>query len=155
MSGPTVLDFLVGRGVDAPRLVALRSTAGVALMAVSVLASAVGFLAASAVNVAVPAIGRDLGSHVSGLQWVLTGYLVTFAALLLLSGALADRFGRRRVLATGLVVMLVGSVLCAVAPTVGALIGARIIQGAGGAMVVPSSLALLDGTLRASDRMSP
>jgi EmrB/QacA subfamily drug resistance transporter len=124
----------------------------VALIAATVLASSVGFLAASVVNVAIPAIGRDLGSQVSGLQWVLTGYLVTVAALLLLSGALADRLGRRRVMAAGLVVMLVGSVLCAVAPTVGALIGARIIQGAGGAMVVPSSLALLDGTLRAKDR---
>jgi len=137
----------------APEPVALRSAAGVALIATTVLASAVGFLAASVVTVALPAIGRDLGSGVGGLQWVLTGYLVTVAALLLLSGALADRLGRRRVLAGGLLVMLCGSVLCAVAPTVGALIGARVIQGAGGAMLVPSSLALLDGTLRASDRV--
>jgi EmrB/QacA subfamily drug resistance transporter len=74
------------------------------------------------------------------------------AALLLLSGALADRFGRRRLLAVGLMVMLGGSVLCSVAPSVGALIGARIIQGLGASMVVPSSLALLNGTLRVSDR---
>lgn len=66
------------------------------------LASSVGFLAASVVNVAIPAIGRDMGSGVSGLQWVLTGYLVTVVALLPLSGALADRLGRRRVLAAGL-----------------------------------------------------
>jgi MFS family permease len=133
--------------------VALRSSAGVALIATTVLASAVGFLAASVVNVAIPAIGRDLGSGVSGLNWVLTGYLVTVVALLPLSGALADRLGRRRVVAAGLVVMLVGSALCAVAPTLATLIAARITQGAGGAMLVPSSLALLVGTLRASDRV--
>jgi MFS family permease len=77
---------------------------------------------------------------------------LTVAALLLLSGALVDRFERRRVLMLGLHVMLVASVLCAVAPSVGALIAARVIQGVGAAMVVPSSLALLNGTLRISDR---
>ena len=133
-------------------LVALRSTTGVALIAATVLASMVGFLDAYVVNVAVPAIGRDLGASVTTLQWSLTAYLVTVAALLLVSGALADRFGRRRLLVTGLLVMLVSSVLCAVAPSVGALIAARVAQGVGGALVVPSSLALLNGTLRVSDR---
>jgi EmrB/QacA subfamily drug resistance transporter len=143
--------------LDAPAeggatLVALRSRAGVALIATTVLASMVGFLDASVVNVAVPAIARDLGASVSAVQWTLTGYLVTVAALLLLSGALADRFGRRRVLAAGLGVMLVASVLCSLAPSVGALIAARVAQGAGAALVVPSSLALLNGTLRVADR---
>jgi EmrB/QacA subfamily drug resistance transporter len=138
--------------VDRRPLVALSSAAGIALIAATALASMVGFLDAYVVNVAVPAIGRDLGASVATLQWALTGYLVTVAALLLLSGALADRFGRRRVLATGLLVMLVASILCAVAPTVGVLIAARLVQGAGGALVVPSSLALLNGTLRVCDR---
>jgi EmrB/QacA subfamily drug resistance transporter len=133
-------------------LVALRSREGVALIATTVLASMVGFLDASVVNVAVPAIGRDLGAGVSAVQWTLTGYLVTVAALLLLSGALADRFGRRRVLAAGLAVMLGASVLCTLAPSIGALIAARVVQGVGAAMVVPSSLALLNGTLQVDDR---
>jgi EmrB/QacA subfamily drug resistance transporter len=133
-------------------LIALRSATGAALIATTVLASMVGFLDAYVINVAVPAIGRDLGASVATLQWSLTGYLVAVAALLLLSGALADRFGRRRLLATGLVVMLVASVLCAIAPSVGALIAARVAQGVGGALVVPSSLALLNGTLRVADR---
>jgi MFS family permease len=133
-------------------LVALRSRAGAAVIATTVLASMVGFLDASVVNVAVPAIQRDLGASVSAVQWTLTGYLVAVAALLLLSGALADRFGRGRVLAAGLGVMLVASVLCAVAPSVGTLIAARVVQGAGAALVVPSSLALLNGTLRVDDR---
>ncbi|GAA0230325.1 MFS transporter [Actinomadura nitritigenes] len=132
--------------------VRLRTTAGTALIAATVLASMVGFLDAYMINVAVPAIGRDLHASVGELQWVLTGYLITVAALLLLAGALADRFGRRRVLVAGLLVMLVASVCCAAAPTAPALIAARLVQGAGGALVVPSSLALLNGTLRAADR---
>jgi EmrB/QacA subfamily drug resistance transporter len=130
----------------------LRSPAGVALIAATVLASAVGFLDAYMINVAVPAIGADLHASVSQLQWVLTGYLITVASLLLLSGALADHFGRRRVLIAGLLVMLVASLCCALAPNPALLIAARLVQGVGGALVVPSSLALLNGTLRPEDR---
>src|SRR4051812_38285358 len=132
--------------------VALRSAAGITLIVATVLASTVGFYDAFVVNVTVPAISRDLGAGVATLQWVLSGYLVTVAALLVVSGAFADRFGRRRVLITGLLVMLVGSVLCAIAPSGGSLIAARVVQGVGGALVVPSSLALLNGTLRVADR---
>jgi len=132
--------------------VELRSRAGGALIAATVLASMVGFIDAYMVNVAVPSISRDLHAGVSELQWVLTGYLITVAALLLLAGALADHFGWRRILVAGLLVMLVASLCCAAAPNVGALIAARVVQGAGGALVVPSSLALLNGTLRPVDR---
>lgn len=130
----------------------LRSPTGVALVAATVLASTVGFLDAYMVNVAVPAIGRDLHAGVAQLQWVLTGYLVTVASLLLLAGAFADHFGRGRVLVTGLVIMLIASVACAAAPNAATLIVARLVQGVGGALVVPSSLALLNGTLTATDR---
>jgi EmrB/QacA subfamily drug resistance transporter len=142
------------RGDRAPSagLVALRSATGAALIAATVLATLVSIVDASVVNVAVPAIGRELRASVTTLQWTLTSYLVTVASLLLLSGALADRFGRRRVLAAGLVVTLVASVLCAIAPSVGTLIAARVVQGAGAALVVPTSLALLNGTLRMPDR---
>ena len=100
-------------------LVALRSATGIALIAATVLASAVGSLDANVIKVAVPAIGQDLHASVATLQWTLTSYLLVVAALLLLSGALGDRFGLRRVLTVGLLVMLVSSVLCAVAPSVG------------------------------------
>jgi len=133
-------------------LLALRSPAGRALIAATVLASMVGFLDAYMINVAVPAIGHDLDASVSELQWVLTGYLITVAALLLLAGALADHFGPRRILVVGLLVMLVASLCCAVAPSAATLIAARLVQGVGGAFVVPSSLALLNGTLRGPDR---
>jgi EmrB/QacA subfamily drug resistance transporter len=132
--------------------VPLRSARGVALIAATVLASMAGFLDASVVNVAVPAIARDLGTSLVALQWTVTGYLLTAAALLLVAGALADRYGRRRVLVAGLAVMLVASVACAVAPSFAVLIGARVVQGMGAALVVPSSLALLNGTLRVEDR---
>ena len=137
---------------DETTLVTLRSPAGRALITATVLASMVGFLDAYMINVAVPAIGRDLHASVSELQWVLTGYLITVASLLLLAGALADHFGPRRILVTGLLVMLVASLCCALAPNPPALIAARLIQGVGGAFVVPSSLALLNGTLRGPER---
>jgi EmrB/QacA subfamily drug resistance transporter len=132
--------------------VPLRSATGAALIVATVLASMTGFLDASVVNVAIPAIGRDLGASLVALQWTVTGYLLTAAALLLVAGALADRYGRRRVLVCGLALTLVASVACAVAPSFPVLIGARVVQGMGGALVVPSSLALLNGTLRVQDR---
>jgi EmrB/QacA subfamily drug resistance transporter len=139
---------------DAEReaLPALRSRTGIALIAATVLASGVASYDANVVKVAVPAIGRSLGAGVTALQWTLTSYLITVAALLLLSGALADRFGRRRLLFVGLLMMAVFSVACAVAPSVGTLIAARAAQGVGAALVVPNSLALVQGTLRDSDR---
>lgn len=156
-----VIAGLVGRRVHArhhtrptkpPGTVALRSRTGIAVVAATTVASMAAFLDAYVVNVAVPAIQRDLDASVAALQWSLTGYLVTVAALLLLAGGLADRFGRRRVLAIGLCVLLVSSVLAALAPSVGALIAARFAQGVGAALITPSSLALLNGTLRVADR---
>jgi MFS family permease len=139
-------------GAEDPAHVALGSRAGAALIGATVLASAIAFLDAAVVNVAVPAITQDLDASVAGVQWVVAGYLLTAAALLLPAGALIDHFGRRRVLVAGLGVMVVASVLCAVAPTTGTLVAARIVQGAGAALVVPSALALLNGTLRVADR---
>src|SRR3954454_17350761 len=128
---------IAGPAAQAPG-VRLRSSAGVLLITATVLSSMAGFLDATVVNVAVPAIGRDLGASLIALQWSLTGYLLTAATLLLVAGALADRYGRRRVLLTGLGVMLVASVVCAVAPSFPVLIGGRVVQGVGAALVVPS-----------------
>ena len=136
------------RGSLAP----LRSSTGIALIAATVLASGVASYDAYVVNVAVPAISRHFGASVTAIQWTLTSYLLAVAALLLVAGALADRFGRRRVLGIGLCVMIVSSILCASASSIDALIAARAVQGIGAALVVPTSLALLNGTLRESDR---
>lgn len=143
---------MTGTAMPPGSLVGLRNRAGAALIAATALSSAVASVDANVVKVAIPAIGRGLHASVAALQWTLTGYLLAVAALLLLSGALADRFGRRRLLAIGLLVMLVSSVLCAAAPSAGALIAARACQGTGAALVVPNSLALLTGSLREQDR---
>src|SRR5689334_16297949 len=92
-------------------------------------------LDATAVNVALPAMGRDLGAGVAGLQWTVDAYTVVVAALLLLAGSLADRFGRRRTLLAGLGLFSTASLACSVAPTVGLLIGFRAVQALGGAML--------------------
>ena len=95
------------------------------------------------VNVALPAIGRDLHGGVSGLQWVVDAYTLSFAGLLLTGGALAERLGGRRIFGAGLVVFAAASAACGLAPSLGILIAARLVQGAGAALLVPSSLVLL------------
>lgn len=94
-------------------------------------------------NVALPSIGKDLHAGTSALQWVIDGYIVVRGCLLLSAGALGDRFGRRRLLQSGLIVFGAGSLLCSLAPTVNMLIAARVIQALGGCFLVPSSLALI------------
>jgi MFS transporter, DHA2 family, methylenomycin A resistance protein len=100
-------------------------------------------LDATIVNVALPSIGRDLGADVSGLQWVIDAYTVVFAGLLLSAGSIGDRLGSRRVLDVGLGLFTIASAACALAPSVPVLVGARVAQGLGAALLVPSSLALL------------
>jgi MFS transporter, DHA2 family, methylenomycin A resistance protein len=95
------------------------------------------------VNVALPAIGRDLHGGVAGLQWVVDAYTLSFAGLLLTGGALAERLGGRRVFGAGLVVFAAASAACGLAPGLGFLIAARLVQGIGAALLVPSSLVLL------------
>src|SRR5207249_7738472 len=89
------------------------------------------------VNVALPSIGRELHAGVSGLQWTVDAYTVVMASLLMFSGSIADRFGRRRVFVTGLGVFSVGSLLCRLAPGVELLVAARVIQAVGGSMLTP------------------
>ncbi|KXO99453.1 MFS transporter [Tsukamurella pseudospumae] len=131
---------------------ALASPPGRWLVAAAVLGSGVAFLDGSVVNVALPAIGRDLGGGLSMLQWVLDGYLLTLSALLLLGGALGDRYDRRTVFLSGLAVFTLASIACGFAPTGEILIAARVVQGIGGALLVPNSLALIDTVIRAEDR---
>jgi len=97
----------------------------------------------TAVNVAVPSIQAGLNTDVLGLSWVIDGYTLTFASLLLLSGGLGDRLGAKRLFLSGLVVFTVASAACGFAPGLGTLVFARIVQGAGAAMFMPSSLAIL------------
>ncbi|MGC0419472.1 MFS transporter [Embleya sp. AB8] len=95
------------------------------------------------VSNALPSIDRDLDAGVSGLQWVMEGYSLVFAALLLTGGTLGDRYGRRRVFLIGLTVFTAGSVGCALAGSLPALIGARAVQGVGGALLLPGSMSII------------
>jgi EmrB/QacA subfamily drug resistance transporter len=113
------------------------------VLIISILASFVAFLDGSVVNVALPAIVRDLGGGLTTQQWVLDAYLVTLGALMLVAGSLSDLFGRVRVLVWGLLGFGVASILCAVASDSLFLIIARGLQGVAGALLVPSSLALI------------
>ncbi|HVX47623.1 MAG TPA: MFS transporter, partial [Mycobacteriales bacterium] len=130
----------------------LSSAAGRWLVVATILGSGVAFLDGSVVNVALPRIGADVGGGFSVLQWVLDGYLLTLSALLLLGGALGDRYGRRRMFVIGLIGFTVASLGCGLAPNGPVLIAARLVQGIGGALLVPGSLALIDASIRPDDR---
>ncbi len=125
--------------------VRLASAAGRWVLAVAVLGDAMILLEATVVNVSLPAIGRDLGAGVAGLQWTLNGYVLTLTAFVLVCGSLGDTYGRRRVFILGPVVFVAASALCAAAPTIGLLVGARFVQGIGGALLTPGSLAIIGG----------
>lgn len=122
------------------------------MLLVTVLASTMAFLDASAVNVALPAIGMELGASLSGLQWIVTGYTLALASLVLLGGALGDRYGRRRVFLIGVIWFATASILCGLAPTTELLIAARVLQGIGGALLTPGSLSLIQSSFRPADR---
>src|SRR3954470_8647072 len=110
------------------------------------------FLDATAVQVALPSIGRDLDASLSGLQWTITGYTLTLASLILLGGALGDRYGRRKVFVIGVCWFAAASLICGVAQTTGQLVAARGLQGIGGALLTPGSLALIPSSFRHEDR---
>lgn len=114
------------------------ATLGAAMLGFFVVA-----LDAQIVNVALPQIGAALGGGLSGLQWLVTGYTLTLSALILFAGTLSDRVGARRAYGLGMVVFAVASLVCGLAPGLGTLIGARLVQGAGAALVTPTSLALI------------
>ncbi len=122
------------------------------VLAVTVLGSGIAFLEATVVNVAVPEIGRDLGADTGDLQWVLNGYLLTLSAFILLGGSLGDRMGRRFIFNIGVVWFTLASALCALAPSSEFLIAARVLQGVGGALLTPGSLAIIEATFHPDDR---
>jgi EmrB/QacA subfamily drug resistance transporter len=118
----------------------------------TILGSTVVFLDATIVNVALPSIGRELGAGLAGQQWVLEAYMLAMVSLLLVGGSLGDQFGRRRLFVIGLVAFGVTSVLCALAPSEGFLVGARALQGIAGALLVPGSLAIVAATFSGAER---
>jgi EmrB/QacA subfamily drug resistance transporter len=132
--------------------IAFGSRAGRWVLAVAVLGSGMAFLDGTVVNVALPTIGRDLNASTSSLQWILNGYTLALASLILLGGSLGDRHGRRLIFVVGVCIFTGASLLCAISPTVEVLIAARVVQGIGGALLTPGSLAMIESSFRASDR---
>ena len=134
------------------KLVAWGTARGRWVLATAVLGSGIAFLDGTVVNVALPAIAKDLHTGLAALQWTLTAYLLTLGSLLVVGGSLGDLFGRRRVFVAGLAGFAGGSVLCAVAQSSGQLIAARAVQGVAAAALVPGSLALISASFRVEDR---
>ncbi len=144
---------MTGPASDPPRgVVEYRSARGRWVLAATVLGSALAFIDATIITIALPAIGAEFGASTADLQWTVNGYGLTLAAFLLLGGSLGDRFGRRRVFLVGVVWFAVASLGCALAPGVGWLVAARAVQGIGGALLTPGSLAIIQSTFAGEDR---
>ncbi len=118
----------------------------------TVLGSSLAMLDATVVNVALERIGTELDAGFTGLQWTVNAYTLTLASLILMGGSLGDRFGRRRVFVVGTVWFAAASLLCGLAPDVGTLVAARALQGVGGALLTPGSLALISASFAGTDR---
>ncbi|WP_432189529.1 MFS transporter [Streptomyces sp. Tue6028] len=137
-----------GAGPD----VRISSTTGKWILLTTVLGASMALLDSTVVNVALPRIGRDLDAGLTTLQWTVNAYMLTLAGLILLGGSLGDRFGRRRIFVLGVVWFAAASLLCGIAPTDTVLVAARALQGVGGALLTPGSLALIQASFHPDDR---
>jgi EmrB/QacA subfamily drug resistance transporter len=136
----------------APAPIRFGSSTGRWVLLASILGSGLAGIDATVVNVALPAIGADLKVDFAALQWTITAYTLTLASLILLGGALGDRYGRKRVFITGVIWFATASLLCGLAPNAGSLIAARALQGVGGALLTPGSLAMIQASFAPADR---
>ncbi|PZG13494.1 MFS transporter [Nonomuraea aridisoli] len=132
--------------------VVLKSARGRWILAATVLGSGLALLDSTVVNVALPFLGRELEADMAGLQWTVNAYTLTLAGLILLGGSLGDRYGRRNVFLVGVVWFAVASALCGLSPNIEFLIAARALQGVGGALLTPGSLALIQASFVRHDR---
>src|SRR5579863_7440718 len=122
------------------------------ILATAILGSSMVFIDSTVVNVALPAIQSALHATLADVQWVVESYALFLAALLLVGGSLGDLYGRRKVFAAGVVLFSAASAWCGLAPSIGMLIGARALQGIGGALLIPGSLALISTSFPEKDR---
>ncbi len=135
-----------------PPLLRFHSAAGRWVIVATVLGSGMAAIDATVIGIALPTIGRDFHASLATLQWVVTAYTLTLASLLLLGGSLGDRYGRRRVFMVGVGWFALASAACAVSTGSGQLIATRILQGIGGALLTPGSLAILEASFTPGDR---
>ncbi|GAA1176290.1 EmrB/QacA subfamily drug resistance transporter [Kitasatospora gansuensis] len=137
---------------ETPVELRLGTARGRWVLAATALGSGMAMLDGTVVNVALPTIGADLGASMAALQWTVNSYLLTLAGLILLGGSLGDRYGRRRIFLIGVGWFALASALCAFAPNVELLVAARALQGVGGALLTPGSLAMLQASFHPDDR---
>ncbi len=129
-----------------------RASAGVWVLAATILGSSIAFIDGTVVNVALPAIQSNLHATITDVQWVVESYALFLAALLLTGGSLGDLYSRRKVFAIGVILFSAASAWCGLAPNIGQLIAARAVQGIGGALLVPGSLALISASFPKEER---
>ncbi|XUL89145.1 MFS transporter [Streptomyces galilaeus] len=132
--------------------VRIASPQGKWVLLTTVLGSSMAMVDSTVVNVALPRIGGDLNADLAALQWTVNAYMLTLAGLILLGGSLGDRYGRRKIFVLGVVWFAAASLLCGLAPSAGVLIAARALQGVGGALLTPGSLALIQASFHPDDR---
>src|ERR1700744_3768033 len=132
--------------------VALKSSAGKWIMVSAILASAMAFIDATALNVVLPSIQKSLNATGTDLFWLLNAYLLMLASLILIGGSLGDKLGRKMIFMLGIFIFIMGSAACGFAPTVVFLIVFRIIQGIGGALMIPGSLSLISSSINENER---
>jgi EmrB/QacA subfamily drug resistance transporter len=133
-------------------LIRYRTPAGRWVLLATVLGSSLAFIDSTVVNIALPAIGRNLDADAAGLQWTVNGYALSLASLILLGGSLGDRYGRKRVFQVGVAWFALASLICGIAPNIELLISARVLQGIGGALLTPGALAILQASFVREDR---
>lgn len=133
-------------------MVSYASATGRWVIVATVLGSGMAAIDGTVVGIALPVIGREFHASISAMQWVVTGYMLVLAALLIVGGTLGDQFGRRRVFSIGVAWFTLASLLCAVAPNVTFLVATRLLQGAGAALLVPGSLSIIEASFVPDDR---
>jgi MFS family permease len=132
--------------------VRMNTACGKWILLATVMGSGVVALDATVVNVALPSIAEEFDTGVSGLQWILSSYLLTLASLILLGGALGDRYGRRKIFIIGVIWFSIASLFCGLSVNINQLIIARALQGVGGALLTPGSLALIQASFHPDER---
>jgi len=132
--------------------VALNSPAGKWIMASTILASSMAFIDATALNVVLPALQQGLRATGADLFWILNAYLLMLASLILIGGAMGDKLGRKKIFMTGILIFIAGSAACGLSTTVLMLVICRLLQGIGGAFMIPGSLSLISSSINAKER---
>ncbi|WP_343633389.1 MFS transporter [Fluviicola sp.] len=132
--------------------ISLKSATGRWVLFSTILATSMVFIDGSALNVVLPSLQKDLNASGADIFWVLNAYLLVLAAMMLPGGSFGDKFGRKKIFGLGIVIFIIGSLLCGISPTVNFLIVSRSIQGLGGAFMVPGSLSLITSLIREQER---